>query len=110
MLEEATELLISNVRGGVRNAAIFLWLARLYQGQDQEELAVRATAEAARCRPSQPPAVVEPMATRVPDATPSEIPPGAEAPIKSGPAIGGSMATIVAAGPQSPLWGTVRLH
>jgi hypothetical protein len=111
MLEEATELLISNIRGGVRNAAIFLWLARLYESQDQEELAVRAAAEAATCRPLRPPAVVELTATRVPAATPtpSEIPPGGAAPVKSSSTLGGRMAAVVTAGSQRPLRWLLRL-
>lgn len=40
MLEEATELLISNVHEGVRSADLFRWLARLYRGQGQEVLAM----------------------------------------------------------------------
>lgn len=48
MLEEATELLISNIHDGVRSADIFRWLARLYRNQGQEVLAMQAAAEAAK--------------------------------------------------------------
>jgi hypothetical protein len=51
MLEEATDLLISNIRDGVRHADIFRWLARLYRSQGQEVLALQAAAEAAKYMP-----------------------------------------------------------
>lgn len=48
MLEEATDLLESNVRDGVRNADIFRWLARLYRNGSDEVRAMQAAAEAAK--------------------------------------------------------------
>lgn len=48
MIEEATDLLVSNVRAGARNADIFRWLARLYKAQGQDLLSVQAAAEAAK--------------------------------------------------------------
>jgi predicted Zn-dependent protease len=44
MHEEATDLLVSNVRDGVRNADIFRWLARLYRAQGDEVTAMQAAA------------------------------------------------------------------
>lgn len=51
MLEEATDLLVANVHDGVKTADTFRWLARLYQGQGQEVLAMQAAAEAAKYLP-----------------------------------------------------------
>ena len=48
MLEEAADLLASNVRDGVRSADIFRWLARLYRAQGDEVTAMQAAAEAAK--------------------------------------------------------------
>lgn len=48
MFEEATELLISNIRDGERTADVFRWLARLYRAQGDEALAAQAAAEAAK--------------------------------------------------------------
>lgn len=53
MFEEAADLLVSNVRDGVRNADIFRWLARLFRAQGDEVTASDdarvATAEVATC-------------------------------------------------------------
>jgi hypothetical protein len=54
MYEEATDLLVSNARAGVRNADIFRWLARLYRAQGDEVTAMQAAAEAAKFMPSSP--------------------------------------------------------
>ena len=48
MFEEATDLLVSNVRAGVRNADVFRWLARLYRAQGDEVTSMQAAAEAAK--------------------------------------------------------------
>jgi hypothetical protein len=64
LLEEATELLISNLHDGVRSADIFRWLARLYRNQGQEVIAMQAAAEAAKY-----------MAPRAPSEGPSPISP-----------------------------------
>jgi hypothetical protein len=69
MLEEATDLLISNVQDGVRNADIFRWLARLYRNQGQEVLAMQAAAEAAKYLPVMVPVRAVPaMAATVADS------------------------------------------
>jgi hypothetical protein len=48
MYEEATDLLISNIQAGFKNADIFRWLARLYRAQGEEVLSMQAAAEAAK--------------------------------------------------------------
>jgi hypothetical protein len=52
MFEEATDLLVSNLRAGVRNADIFRRLARLYRAQGDEVTAMQAAVEAAKLMPS----------------------------------------------------------
>ena len=56
MAEEATDLLVANVRAGVQNADIFRWLARLYRAQGDEVTAMQAAAEAAKYLPPSTPA------------------------------------------------------
>jgi hypothetical protein len=48
MYVEATDLVVSNVRAGVKNADIFRWLARLYRAQGDEVTAMQAAAEATK--------------------------------------------------------------
>jgi hypothetical protein len=56
MLDEATDLVVNNVRAGVRDADTFRWLARLYRAQGNETLAAQAAAEASKyLTPAAPP-------------------------------------------------------
>jgi hypothetical protein len=48
MLEEAVELLETNVRAGVRSGEIFRWLARLYREQGDEARCLAALLEAVK--------------------------------------------------------------
>jgi predicted Zn-dependent protease len=90
MHEEAAELLVANVKAGVRNADIFRRLARLFRAQGDEVTANQAAAEAAKYLPTRPPAVSEPAAVSAPAAAPiaSGIPPGHTTPAKTGSALG----------------------
>jgi hypothetical protein len=56
MLDEATDLLVANVRAGQRDGDTFRWLARLDRAQGNETLAVQAAAEASKyLTPAAPP-------------------------------------------------------
>ena len=93
MFEEATDLLVSNVRAGVRNADIFRWLARLYRAQGDEVTAMQAAAEAAKYLSFQSPPVVEPTVIVTPAAPPR--PATAPMPTRSGSALGGCVAVFI---------------
>jgi hypothetical protein len=70
MYPEATDLLISNVGAGVKNADIYRWLARLYKTQGQEVMAMHAAAEAAKYMTGPPPWTPQPsVATVIQPAT-----------------------------------------
>jgi len=64
MFEEATDLVVSNVRAGARDAETFRWLARLYRAQGDENLAMQAAAEAAKYFTLPPPANALVLASR----------------------------------------------
>lgn len=66
MLEEAADLLESNVRSGARGADIFRWLARLYKNQGDEVRAMQAAAEGAKYLPSATPLMATPDPGPVP--------------------------------------------
>lgn len=70
MYDEAADLLVANVRAGVRNTEIFLGLSRIYRALGDEELATRAAAEAARILAAEapPPSVPQPHAATAPIA------------------------------------------
>jgi hypothetical protein len=73
MFEEATDLLVSNVRAGVQNADIFRWLARLYRAQGDEVTAMQAAAEAAKYLPPATP-ITEPVTAMMAQAPYSHLP------------------------------------
>lgn len=71
MLQEATDLLMTNVRTGERDANTYRWLAHLYRQQGLEMLALEAAAEAAKlARPADPG-----MGTIVASPSPAPLPP-----------------------------------
>ena len=90
MFEEATDLLVSNIRDGVRNADVFRWLARLYRAQGDEVTAMQAAAEAAKYMPPsvtvpEPAPTVRPMAQTLPAMPVPEPSPPPAAPVVGPP-------------------------
>ena len=98
MHEEAIDLLISNVRQGVRNADIFRWLARLHRAQGDEVMAMQAAAEAAKYLPPKLHSMVVPTALGAPPPAQRirmSAPPRTR-PAKKGSCLSGCMSAIFA--------------